>query len=92
MKRLYEVLDKIDDRGRMAFVLRHLEGYELTEVAEALGCSLATTKRAPREGAGPRERDGEARPAPRAVRARGRTTAQATTEAGEEVGDAAQGD
>ena len=46
VKRLYEVLDKIDDRGRMAFVLRHLEGYELTEVAEALGCSLATTKRA----------------------------------------------
>src|SRR3984957_15385995 len=46
VKRLYEVLDKIDDRGRMAFVLRYLEGYELTEVAEALGCSLATTKRA----------------------------------------------
>jgi RNA polymerase sigma-70 factor (ECF subfamily) len=46
VKRLYEVLDQIDDRGRMAFVLRHLEGYELTEVAESLGCSLATTKRA----------------------------------------------
>jgi len=46
VKRLYEVLDKIDDRGRMAFVLRYIEGYELTEVAEALGCSLATTKRA----------------------------------------------
>ncbi len=46
VKRLYEVLDTIDDRGRMAFVLRHMEGYELTEVAEALGCSLATTKRA----------------------------------------------
>ena len=46
VKRLYEVLDQIDDRGRMAFVLRYLEGYELTEVAEALGCSLATTKRA----------------------------------------------
>src|SRR5580700_3636953 len=45
VKRLYEVLDQVDDRGRMAFVLRHLEGYELTEVAEALGCSLATTKR-----------------------------------------------
>jgi RNA polymerase sigma-70 factor, ECF subfamily len=45
VKRLYQVLDKVDDRGRMAFVLRHLEGYELTEVAEALGCSLATTKR-----------------------------------------------
>jgi RNA polymerase sigma-70 factor (ECF subfamily) len=46
VKRLYEVLDTIDDRGRMAFVLRHMEGYELTEVAEAIGCSLATTKRA----------------------------------------------
>ena len=46
VKRLYEVLDTIDDRGRMAFVLRHMEGYELTEVAEALGISLATTKRA----------------------------------------------
>ncbi len=46
VKRLYEVLDRLDDRGRLAFVLRHFEGYELTEVAEALGCSLATTKRA----------------------------------------------
>jgi RNA polymerase sigma-70 factor (ECF subfamily) len=46
LKRLYEVLDKIDDRGRLAFTLRFFEGYELTEVAEALGCSLATTKRA----------------------------------------------
>jgi RNA polymerase sigma-70 factor (ECF subfamily) len=46
VKRLYEVLDKIDDRSRMAFVLRHIEGYELTEVAEAMQCSLATTKRA----------------------------------------------
>jgi RNA polymerase sigma-70 factor (ECF subfamily) len=26
-------------------VLRHIEGLELTEVAEALGCSLATAKR-----------------------------------------------
>jgi RNA polymerase sigma-70 factor (ECF subfamily) len=46
VKRLYEVLDKLDDRARLAFVLRFLEGYELTEVAEALGCSLATAKRA----------------------------------------------
>jgi RNA polymerase sigma-70 factor (ECF subfamily) len=43
--RLYEVLDSIDDRSRMAFVLRHIEGYELTEVARALGCALATAKR-----------------------------------------------
>jgi RNA polymerase sigma-70 factor (ECF subfamily) len=45
VKRLYEVLDAMDDRGRVAFVLRHVEGYELTEVAEAIDCSLATVKR-----------------------------------------------
>jgi RNA polymerase sigma-70 factor (ECF subfamily) len=45
LAKLYEVLDQIDDRSRLAFVLRHFEGHELTEVAEELGCSLATTKR-----------------------------------------------
>lgn len=30
---------------RTAWVLRHVEGYELTEVADALGVSLATAKR-----------------------------------------------
>src|SRR5689334_1659636 len=43
--RLYRVLDSLDSRGHLAFVLRHFEGYELTEVAEALSCSLATVKR-----------------------------------------------
>ena len=43
--RLYAVLDRVDDRSRMLFVLRHIEGLELTEVASALGCSLATAKR-----------------------------------------------
>jgi RNA polymerase sigma-70 factor (ECF subfamily) len=43
--RLYRVLDSLDTRGHLAFVLRHFEGYELTEVAEALSCSLATVKR-----------------------------------------------
>jgi RNA polymerase sigma-70 factor (ECF subfamily) len=43
--RICEVLDEVDERGRMAFVLRHVEGYELTEVAQSLGCSLATAKR-----------------------------------------------
>jgi RNA polymerase sigma-70 factor (ECF subfamily) len=43
--RLYRVLDTLDSRGHLAFVLRHFEGYELTEVAEALSCSLATVKR-----------------------------------------------
>jgi RNA polymerase sigma-70 factor (ECF subfamily) len=31
--------------ARMAFVLRHVEGLELTEVAAALDVSLATAKR-----------------------------------------------
>jgi RNA polymerase sigma-70 factor (ECF subfamily) len=43
--RLYALLDGIDDRRRMVFVLRHIEGLELTEVASALDLSLATTKR-----------------------------------------------
>ncbi|MCC6527808.1 MAG: sigma-70 family RNA polymerase sigma factor [Polyangiaceae bacterium] len=45
LERLYAVLDRVDDRARLAFVLRHVEGLELVEVAEALGCSLATAKR-----------------------------------------------
>jgi RNA polymerase sigma-70 factor (ECF subfamily) len=43
--RLYRALDSLDTRGHLAFVLRHFEGYELSEVAEALSCSLATVKR-----------------------------------------------
>lgn len=43
--RLYAILDRLDDRSRMLFVLRYIEGLELTEVAGALGCSLATVKR-----------------------------------------------
>jgi RNA polymerase sigma-70 factor (ECF subfamily) len=43
--RLYRVLDSLDSRSHVAFTLRHFEGYELTEVAEALSCSLATVKR-----------------------------------------------
>lgn len=43
--RLYAILDKVDDEARLAFVLRYVQGLELTEVAEALGCSLATAKR-----------------------------------------------
>lgn len=45
LSRLYAILDRIDDEARLAFVLRHIEGLELTEVAAALGTSLATTKR-----------------------------------------------
>jgi RNA polymerase sigma-70 factor, ECF subfamily len=42
---LYAILDRLDPRDRTAFVLYHVEGLELTEVAEALGVSLATVKR-----------------------------------------------
>jgi RNA polymerase sigma-70 factor (ECF subfamily) len=45
VRRLFAILNDLDDRGRLAFVLRHAEGYELTEVAAALGVSLATIKR-----------------------------------------------
>ncbi len=45
LRRLYAILDRIDDDARMAFVLRHVRGLELTEVATAVGCSLATAKR-----------------------------------------------
>lgn len=45
LRRLYSILDELPDRERLAFVLRHAEGHELTEAAEALGVSLATVKR-----------------------------------------------
>jgi RNA polymerase sigma-70 factor (ECF subfamily) len=44
-ERLHRVLGSLDTRGHLAFVLRHFEGYELVEIAEALSCSLATVKR-----------------------------------------------
>ncbi len=45
VRRLFAVLASLGDRDRLAFVLRHAEGYELTEAASALGVSLATVKR-----------------------------------------------
>jgi RNA polymerase sigma-70 factor (ECF subfamily) len=42
---LYRALDKLEANGRIAYVLRHVEGYELAEVAAACGCSLSTVKR-----------------------------------------------
>ncbi len=45
MARLYAILDRLDDAGRLTFVLRYVEGLELTEVAAALSVSLATAKR-----------------------------------------------
>jgi len=43
--RLYAILDRLDADSRLAFVLRHAQGLEGTEIASALGCSLATAKR-----------------------------------------------
>jgi RNA polymerase sigma-70 factor (ECF subfamily) len=44
-RRLYAHLDRLRVSERECFVLRHLEGMELLEVAEATGLSLATVKR-----------------------------------------------
>lgn len=43
--RLYRILDRLGVDDRTVFVLRFLEGLELAEVSQALGVSLATTKR-----------------------------------------------
>jgi RNA polymerase sigma-70 factor (ECF subfamily) len=43
--RLYRLLGRLGSEDRTVFVLRFMEGLELTEVSEALGVSLATTKR-----------------------------------------------
>jgi RNA polymerase sigma-70 factor, ECF subfamily len=45
LRRLYCMLDRMDARRRLVFVLRFVEGLELTELSAVLGCSLATTKR-----------------------------------------------
>ena len=44
-RHIYAALDQLDAGARVAFVLRHVEGCELTETAAACGCSLATVKR-----------------------------------------------
>jgi RNA polymerase sigma-70 factor (ECF subfamily) len=41
----YRALNALSADERSALVLRHIEGFELTEVANAMGCSLATIKR-----------------------------------------------
>ena len=41
----YTVLDKLPAKERIAFALRHFDGMELAEVADANGISLATVKR-----------------------------------------------
>jgi RNA polymerase sigma-70 factor (ECF subfamily) len=45
LHRFYVLLNRLGPKQRTAFVLRHIEGLELTEVAAAIGVSLATLKR-----------------------------------------------
>ena len=45
LDRSYAILDTMSADDRIAFSLRFVEGMELTEVANACGCSLATVKR-----------------------------------------------
>jgi RNA polymerase sigma-70 factor (ECF subfamily) len=45
VRRVYAVLRRLDTEARLAFVVRHLEGYELAEAADICSCSLATLKR-----------------------------------------------
>jgi RNA polymerase sigma-70 factor (ECF subfamily) len=41
----YRILSRLPADERIAFALRHIDGMELTAIAEATGVSLATTKR-----------------------------------------------
>src|SRR6185503_13640706 len=41
----YALLDQLGPNERTVFVLRHMEGFKLEEIAETIGVSLATTKR-----------------------------------------------
>lgn len=45
LRRCCEILDRIRSRERVAFVLRHLEGLSVDEVAERLKMSRSTAKR-----------------------------------------------
>jgi RNA polymerase sigma-70 factor (ECF subfamily) len=45
LARVYELLDGLPVDHRVAWCLRHVQGYGLEPVADACGCSLATAKR-----------------------------------------------
>lgn len=45
LQRFYVLLDQLGANERAAFVLRHMEGFKLEEIARQLGVSLATAKR-----------------------------------------------
>lgn len=45
LRATYRVLDRMSIEERTVFALRHIDGMELTQVATACSCSLATMKR-----------------------------------------------
>ena len=45
LEHFYRILDRVNDRDRAAFVLRYIEGLELSEVARTLGTSPPTARR-----------------------------------------------
>lgn len=45
LQRMYRVLDTVPNHDRVAWLLRHVEGERLQDIALACGCSLATAKR-----------------------------------------------
>ncbi|MBK8014443.1 MAG: sigma-70 family RNA polymerase sigma factor [Deltaproteobacteria bacterium] len=45
VRQLYAGLDQISVSLRVAWQLRHIEGYSLSEVAHHTGCSVSTAKR-----------------------------------------------
>lgn len=45
LRRLYRILDELRPSARLAWLLRHVEGYELADIGVHLDCSLATVKR-----------------------------------------------
>ncbi len=45
LSRMYRILDTVEPNDRIAWLLRHVEGERLEDVALACGCSLATAKR-----------------------------------------------
>lgn len=45
LRALYRVLDGLGSRRRLAFVLRHVQGLEMVEAANALGISESTLRR-----------------------------------------------
>ncbi|WP_437623015.1 RNA polymerase sigma factor [Sorangium sp. So ce1151] len=45
LQRFYQLLDRLDDKARLLFALRNIQGLELAEAAVAVGVSVATAKR-----------------------------------------------